>query len=85
VAVFTAFSFLVYMLSFKLQRLENKMPFMNLIIVNMMMKFVIAGALVFWYYFTYNPESGTFVIPFLVVYVCFTIFETYFLDKIARS
>jgi hypothetical protein len=83
--VFVVFSIVVYLLAIRLQKMENKMPFMNLIIVNMMMKFLIAGALVLWYYTSYAPYGGTFVIPFIIIYVCFTIFETYFLDKIARS
>jgi hypothetical protein len=33
------------------------------------------------YYKIKNPESGHFVLPFLVIYVVFTVFETYFLNK----
>ena len=48
-------------------------------------KMLLAVLLVIVYSKLMQPTSRAFVIPFFLVYLCFTIFETYFMMKLARE
>jgi hypothetical protein len=53
--------------------------FISLTIANMMLKMVFSIGLVLVYYKLKNPEVSLFILPFLTIYIIFTIFETRFL------
>jgi len=85
IPAFTFLSVLVYLLTEFLERQENKGILLNLVILNVMFKFLIAIGVVALYYQLKNPKDGIFVLPFIIVYVVFTIFETYFMSVQAKS
>ena len=82
---FTILSVVVYFLTELLDRQSNKGILLNLVIMNVMLKFLIAIGIVAIYYKLRNPEDGIFVLPFIIIYVIFTIFETYFMSLQAKS
>ena len=84
VFAFVGFSILMYYLGLKAAKSENKYMFNNLIMGNMLMKMIFCIVLILAYKAVYEVESRAFVIPFLVIYLSFTIFETYFLTKLAK-
>ena len=82
---FTLLSIGIFFLTEYLEKQPNKGMLLNLVIINVMFKFLIAIAVVLIYYKLRNPENGIFVLPFIIVYVIFTIFETYFMSLQAKS
>ena len=82
---FALLSVIIFFLTEFLDRQPNKGILLNLVIVNVMFKFLIAVGVVAIYYHLRNPADGIFVLPFIIVYVIFTIFETYFMSLQAKS
>ncbi len=63
------------------QSLDKK--YMALIYQNLALKFVIALSIPIAFYFFYDKPNGGFILPFLVIYIAYTIFETWVLNKMA--
>ena len=82
---FALLSITIFFLTEHLERQSNKGMLLNLVIINVMFKFLIAIAVVLIYYKLTNPNDGIFVLPFIIIYVIFTIFETYFMSVQAKS
>lgn len=82
---FTILSVTIFFMTEYLEKQSNKGMLLNLVIINVMFKFLIAIGVVLIYYKLRNPENGIFVLPFIIVYVIFTIFETYFMSLQAKS
>lgn len=82
---FTLLSIAIYFLTEYLEKQPNKGMLLNLVIINVMFKFLIAIGVVMIYHKLRDPEDGIFVLPFIIVYVIFTIFETYFMSLQAKS
>jgi len=82
---FTLLCVAIYFLTEYLEKQPNKGMLLNLVIMNVMFKFLIAIAVVMIYHKQREPEDGIFVLPFIIVYVVFTIFETYFMSLQAKS
>lgn len=64
---------------------KAKNLFVYLVLYNVFIKLAFAFLIVFIYVKQFGPESKSFLIPFLLVYMVFTACETYILDKQARS
>lgn len=82
---FTGLSILMYVLGVKAAQSDNKYSFNNLIVGNMLLKMILSVLIILVYKNAYNIDSRAFLLPFLIVYLSFTIFETYFLTKLAKS
>ena len=82
---FTLLSLVIYFLTEHLEKQENKGMLLNLVIINVMFKFLIAIGVVMIYHKLRDPEDGIFILPFIIIYVAFTIFETYFMSVQAKS
>lgn len=85
IIAFSAMSILTFYLGNKAARSSNKYIFNNLIIGNMILKMIVSVLVIFAYKSAYQIESRGFLIPFLIIYLCYTIFETYFLTKLAKG
>ena len=85
IPAFTLLSLLIYFLTEFLEKQNNKGMLINLVIINVMFKFLIAIGIVLIYHKLKNPQDGIFVLPFIIIYVIFTIFETYFMSIQAKS
>lgn len=75
----------VFHLTELLEQATKKTGFISLIMANMFCKMVFSAVLVTAYYVKRAPDDGLFIMPFISVYVLFTIFETYFMNEQARS
>ena len=85
IPAFTILSMAIYFLTEHLEKQDNKGMLINLVIINVMFKFLIAIGIVMMYHKLRDPKDGIFVIPFIIIYVVFTIFETYFMSVQAKS
>lgn len=61
----------------------NKQLFISYTLINMIVRMVMSIVLLLGYRELFKPIDGKFVLPFLLIYVLFTIFETSFMLKIA--
>lgn len=85
IPAFSVLSILIYVVTILLERHPDKRGLLNIVIINVMLKFFISASVIAVYYQTKNPSDGIFVVPFILVYVVFTIFETYFMSEQART
>ena len=83
--VFSVLSIVVYVISDKLSETKRKTLLIQIILMNMLLKMMISAVIVFMYYQLARPADGVFILPFLVVYVIFTVFETYFMNVQATA
>lgn len=81
---FTTLSVLIYYLSRRLGTHEN--PYLLLYLTYAVILFKLASSVVIVYAFKrhYHPDTRYFVLPFIVVYILFTIFETAYMAKSGR-
>ena len=61
----------------------NKNIFIQTVMVNIFVKMVSILMIVVIYYKLYNPKEKVIIIPFLVIYLLYSVFETYFSYKLA--
>jgi CDP-diglyceride synthetase len=57
--------------------------YMALIYGNLASKFVIALSIPITFYFYYGKPPGAFILPFLLIYIVYTVYETWMLNKMA--
>lgn len=82
--IFFVFSVIVYVAANLSVDSPNRTRFIGLTISNMLGKMLISVAVVLIYHKVKNPSNTLFIIPFLSIYIIFTIFETHFLIQIAN-
>ena len=85
IPTFSLLCIVIYFLTEYLEKQSNKGMLLNLVIINVMFKFMITIGVVLIYLKLRNPDDGIFVLPFIIIYVLFTIFETYFMSLQAKS
>ncbi|NRB47567.1 MAG: hypothetical protein HRU41_07825 [Saprospiraceae bacterium] len=81
---FTLLSIIVFHLGLRMIKSRNKNDFSRLVLGFTGFKMMLSVALVFIYQSVAEPTDRWFVIPFLLIYVLYTIFETYFLMRLGR-
>lgn len=84
IIMFTAISVLIFFLASNAIKSENKYSFLNIVVMNLFMKIMLSFVVVVTYVKMTEPENKWYLIPFTMVYLIFTIFETYFLSKAAK-
>ena len=82
---FILWSVLMYIISRKAARHENKNVFTNAILGFTFAKLFISAGIVYAYFRMTEPESRLFLIPFFGVYLIYTIFETQFMMKLGKT
>jgi len=83
--LFTVFSTGLFVLLRYFSKHPNNQLFLSGTVFNMFFKMLFSVGILMLYYVIKKPDDGAFVIPFLVVYVTFTIFETFFMLKLAQE
>ena len=76
---------LLFVVGKKLAVSENKNAFTLFIMGAVFAKMMLSMAVLVVYLKFAQPASKYFILPFFVVYLAFTVFETYFLMKIGRE
>lgn len=82
---FTVLTALVYWLGERSLIKKQNNFFLYIIILNVFVKLVASFVFMFLYVQTNDPSDRFFLVPFLLTYLIFTIFETYILSIQARS
>lgn len=81
---FTILSIVVFHLGLRMIKSRNKNDFSRMVLGFTGFKMMLSVAVVFIYQSVAEPTDRWFVIPFLLIYVVYTIFETYFLMRLGR-
>jgi len=63
----------------------NKMAFIQLVMMTVVLKIILIMTIVALYYKAVKPQSKYFIFPFLIIYFIFSVFETIFSYKMAKS
>lgn len=64
---------------------SSKLAFNNLVSMSVFGKMLVAVAVLFVYQQVYEPANQWFVGIFLLVYVVYTVFEVWFMTRLAKS
>lgn len=84
IAMFSAISVMIFYLANRAIKSDNKYSFLNIVVMNLFIKIMLSFIVVVTYVKMTNPEDKWYLIPFTMIYLIFTIFETYFLSKAAK-
>lgn len=74
----------MFLLAIKAAVSKDKNAFTSLIIGFTFAKLLLTVALVLVYKKIANPEGALFLVPFFLIYIVFTIFETVFMTKLGK-
>ncbi|NNE28869.1 MAG: hypothetical protein HKN16_04510 [Saprospiraceae bacterium] len=75
---------LIYQVGKKASNAANRNAFFQVVIISMLGKMFLAFILAMLYFQIQQPTENVFVVPLFVVYLGFTIYETYLLMKLSR-
>lgn len=82
--MFTLICLLIFYMAKKAANSTNKYSFLNIVVMNLFIKIMASFIVVLIYVKMTNPTDKWYLIPFMMNYLIFTIFETYFLSKAAK-
>ena len=82
---FILLSILIFFLATKASKSTNLNAFTHLIMYNLMLKLFFSVIIVAFYYYLVKPAERLFIVPFVIIYLIFTIFEAMFLSRQARQ
>jgi len=85
IGFFFSLTVLMYELGRRLAVNPNKNAFTSMVMVFVFVKMLLSIFIIVVYAKVAAPSSKLFVVPFFVVYLIYTIFETYFLMVLGRS
>ena len=83
-AVFALLSIGMYFMGLNAAKSDNKNTFTSILLLSTMAKMFIAILIIVLYLKLMLPDTRLFVLPFLGIYLIFTVFETYFMMKLGK-
>ena len=82
--IFIALVGFAYFVGVRAARSKSNMRFIQFTMGMVVLKMFVCVAMIVIYVQEFAPESKLFVLPFLLLYLIFTIFEVYILLKVAK-
>ena len=82
---FIGLSVLIFILAKKAAQSDNKHNFTNVVLGFTMLKMLFCAIMILVYNKFYEPTSKMFLVPFFLIYLSYTIFETYVMMKLGKS
>ena len=82
---FILLSILIFILAKKLSDANDLNAFTRLIMYNLLIKLFFSFVIVIIYHKIVDPQERFFVVPFIAIYLIFTIFEALFMSRQARQ
>lgn len=80
-AVFSIYTIIVYYIAKVFSEKSWNTKFIKLIYINFLIKLIITIIIPLSYYYLKGQPTGNFVLPFLIIYIVFTIYSTWMLNK----
>lgn len=81
---FIVFSAIMYFLASRAAVSSDKNLFLQQVLLTTSLKMALCLFVIVGYFKLAEPSSKMYAIPFLIVYLIFTIFETYFMMKLSK-
>jgi hypothetical protein len=85
ISLFVIFCLVAFVLGKKSVKSTNKYRFIHILLMLIMGKMVLSLFLILTYVKLLTPPDKLFVIPFFLIYLVYTVFEIYFLEKVAKE
>jgi hypothetical protein len=85
VGVFSLLTVIIYYTSIPAAKSDNKARLAQFVMVLTFVKMALSVALVYVYYAVFTPASRSFLFPFFLSYLIFTVFETWYLVSLAQK
>ena len=82
---FVVFCIFIYWMAQRSSSSRAGEYFLYIVVINVFVKLIASFMMVFVYARYAEPSNKWFVIPFLIIYLVFTVFETYFLSIQAKN
>ena len=82
---FILFSIGLFYASAKSANSESKNLFGQIFLMSILFKMFFCATILIVYMLITKPATGFFALPFLLVYLVFTIYEVYFVTKLAKT
>jgi FtsH-binding integral membrane protein len=83
--IFMNISIVLFVLSKMTVNSVQKSLFTGVFMGGTLLKLLSSLAFLLWYQTTSQPVTKWFIAPFLLYFLVFTVFETYFLERIAKA
>jgi F0F1-type ATP synthase assembly protein I len=83
IGILTLLNIVFYFLAYYFSKHSADQRYLLMVYANMGIKFILIIGLAVAFYFYYHKPNGNFVVPYLIVYITFTIYETWMLNKMA--
>lgn len=81
---FVLLTIVLYYVSKRAAVHRNRMLFVYVMMFAILVKFGFCLIALFIYSRVYKPETNLYILPFIAIYVIYTIFETYFMMKLGK-
>ena len=82
--IFALHAAILYLILRKSSLSPDRQRFLSVTMVNMLIKIVVSITFLIIYKLQMKPTNGKFIIPFIIIYLLYTIFETYFMLRLAE-
>lgn len=82
---FTLYNIFVFIMGRMAIKSKVRNLFVYLVLYNVLIKLLLSFLIVFIYVKQFAPQNKSFLIPFLLAYLVFTVYETYFLNIQAKQ
>lgn len=82
---FTVFCIVFFIWGKNLSKSKNLYRFNEVIVFSTLSKMLLSIIMLVAFKKLYQPSSKYVILPFIVIYLVYTIFETYFLTKLAKQ
>jgi len=76
---------ITFLIAQKSSQSSNKQLFTGIILLSVLSKLFLSIGLVFWYHKIFHPSGPLFLVPFFLVYIIYTIFESRFMIKLGKD
>jgi len=85
IAFFTLLAIGIFHLSEREAKSNSRNFFMQIVLINTMIKMFGAVLIVIGYFYVTKPSTSKFIVPFIIIYIMYTIFDAYFMMKISSA
>jgi len=82
---FILYCVVLFYLSRMTAQSKIKNQFIHLILYNVFIKIILSFLIIFIYFKITTPQDKLFIVPFILCYFVYSIYETHFMSKMAKT
>ncbi len=83
IGLFTIYNIVVFIIAKYFSKNSNDKGYFVLIFLNLLLKLFFVIGIPILYFLEVKPNDNRFIIPYVSIYIVFTIFETWYLNRSA--